>query len=114
MDIIKINNFKPISFKITDNIALTVESLKRDGDKLTVKYNYYYKGNKLYRVDGGNLFIKSCDSIDGYFEDVDGIVDDECNTVVYNIPQENEIEIGCYDTLTNKILEDKAFFIDIK
>lgn len=111
---VNINNFEPISFKITDNIILTVESLERDGDKVTVKYNYYYKNNKLYRVDGENLFIKSSNAIEEFITPIDEIVDDECNTVVYNIPNENEIEIGCYDTLTNKILEDKAFSIDIK
>ena len=111
---VNINNFEPISFNITDNIILTVESLERDGDKVTVKYNYYYKNNKLYRVDGGNLFIKSNNSVEKFINPVDEIVDDECNTVMYNIPKENEIEIGCYDKLTNRILEDKAFSIDIK
>ena len=111
---VKIDNFKTLSFKITDNIVLVVESLDRDNDKITIKYNYYYKNKKLSRVDGGNLFVKNINMSDEYVKPLDEIVDDECNTITYSVIDENEIEIGCYDTLTNKILEDKAFSIDIK
>ena len=40
--------------------------------------------------------------------------DDEWNVEAYNIGENREIEIGCYDTKTNNIFEDKAFTLDIK
>lgn len=104
---VNVDNFKPISFKITDDISLIVEKLDVDGSRITVEYNYYYNGKKISSLDGGNLFVKG----DGVSRIED---DDGWNVEVYNIGENREIEIGCYDTKTNNIFEDKAFTIDIK